>query len=68
MAPQGERNPPVTGTEALSIVKSAFNYNGFPYGFNCRVSRGAPKKRPKYRTPARVRYKSSLCAPAEARR
>ena len=37
---------PMTGTEALLIVENAFNCNGSPYGFNCRVLRGAPKKRP----------------------
>ena len=45
---------PVTGTEAVLIVTNGFNCNGPPFGFNCRVSRGAPKRRPKYRTPARV--------------
>ena len=43
-------------TETLLIAGNAFNCNGFPYGFTCRVSRGAPEKWPKYRTPARVRY------------
>ena len=49
--------PPVTGTEGpFNIVENAFNCNGSPYGFNCRGSRGAPKRRPKCRTPARVTF------------
>ena len=53
---KGNGPPPVTGTEALLIVKNAFHCNGSPYGFNCRVSRGTPKKWPQYRIPARVRH------------
>ena len=56
--------PPVTGTEALLIVENAFNCNGSPYGFNCQVSRGAPKIWPKDRTPARVTFNSQFaCIP-----
>ena len=51
--------PPLTGTEALFIVGNTFNCNASPYCFNCRVSRGAPKKRPKYRTPARVKQRNA---------
>ena len=54
-------DPPVAGTEALLIVKNAFNCNGSPYGSNCRVSRRAPKKRSKYGTPARVTYTFVCC-------
>ena len=52
-----ERTPPtVTGTEALLIVENAFSCICSPYGFHCQVSLRAPKKWPKYRTPARVRH------------
>ena len=57
--PVRRTNPPVTGTEALLIVENASNCSGTPYGFNCKLSRGAPKKWPNYRTPARVKY---LCS------
>ena len=45
--------PKKTGTEGLLIVENALDCIGFPYGFNRRGSGGAPKKWPKYRTPAR---------------
>ena len=52
--------PPPRGTDGLLVVKNAFNYNGSSYGFKCRCSSGSPKKRPKYRTPARVTHKHSI--------
>ena len=45
---KGNGPPPVTGTEGLLIVEDAFNCSGSSYGFNCQVSRGAPKQWPKY--------------------
>ena len=60
---KGERTPPpVTGTKALLIVKNAFNCNGSPCGFDCRVSHGAPKIWPKYGTPARVMCYRVFCS------
>ena len=58
MAPQGERTPPppLTRPETPLIVENAPNCNSSPYGFTCRVSRGAPTKRAKCRTPARVMH------------
>ena len=32
------------------------NCNGSPYGFNCQGLRGAPKKWPKFWTPARTKF------------
>ena len=37
-----------------AITLNPFNCNGSPYDFNCRGSRGAPKKWPNKRTPARA--------------
>ena len=56
---------PVTGTEgparvrmASSIVENAFNCRESGCGFNCRGSRGSPKKWPKKRTRAQLKSKS----------
>ena len=49
---------------ALLTVGNAFNCNGSPYGFHGRGSRRSPKRWPKQRTPARVKYsciRGNLC-------
>ena len=52
---------PGRGTDGPLIVENAFNCNSSSYGFNCRGSRGAPKKWPKYRTPTCVRHAVQGC-------